>query len=92
MPSQEKASGLRYVIGGSMVMVRGALLRVPELFVTSVITRTTCPTVKGPTTFPSAASGALWMKSASTPTSIQRIRLEVVCAPPPGSYSTCHRQ
>ncbi len=39
---------MTYPTGSWMVMVRGAVVRVPELLLTSVITRTTWPTVKGP--------------------------------------------
>ena len=68
-----------YTTGSVMVIVRGAVVRVPELFATSVSTFTTCPTVKGPSALPLASSGSLCAKSASTPTTCHFTSLRVVC-------------
>ena len=46
-------------MGASIVIVRGATVRVPALLLTSVITFTTCPTVNGPMALPLASNGAL---------------------------------
>ena len=65
-----------------MVIVRTALVRVPELFDTSVMILTTSPTAKGPSVLPLASSGALWSKPGSTPSICHPIIRVVAWSPP----------
>src|SRR5438093_34384 len=85
------AHASHYTIGSPMVIVLGALVRVPALLRTEVRTFTAWPAVNGPNAFPLTTSGAVFAKSVSVPTTIHCTCIDGARLPPRGTKvtSTC---